>query len=161
VDATPQSVPPPELQRLASMVGVWDTKASCRFTPDGPTFEGQSVEIVSWSANHYFLITDQWGLLPEGWRNKLVIIGWNPIKKEYDLTDLSPNGESGKLVMTIEGNVQTILSYRQIADHTVRAELTIEGISPVETRFHCKCTDGERSWLFSEGTSKKRTVSTQ
>lgn len=36
--------PPPELNRLASMVGVWDTTATYTLNPGAPTFTVRTVE---------------------------------------------------------------------------------------------------------------------
>lgn len=155
-DSLRNQAPPPELKRLSATIGIWDTKSLYRFTPDAPPFEGQSVETVRWSANQQFVISDQRGLMPDGWKNKLVITMWNPVKNEYRLVDLSSTGETVELTMRIEGGVRKILYYRPFEGRFIRSELTLENLSDVEIKFRCECTDGERTWTFSEGISKKR-----
>jgi len=148
--------PAPELERLAFMVGVWDTTASYRSTPDAPIFEGRSVETVRWSPNKQFLISDQRALTPDGWKNQLVITIWNPVKKEYKLVDLISTGEVVEATMLIEGNIRKILFYSPFEDRFIRNEVTVEWVSDVEYQFRSECTDRERTWVFCEGISKKR-----
>src|ERR1700720_38943 len=69
--------PPPELQKLASSIGVWEITTKYRFTSDAKVFEANSVETVRWSPNKQFLIADQQGMMPEGWKDQIVITSWN------------------------------------------------------------------------------------
>lgn len=147
---------PPELKRLADMIGIWDTAASYRPTPDAPAFEGRSVETTRWSANRQFLITDQLGLTRTGWEDRLLIISWDPVKKEYKLIEVNPAGENIEMTMEVKGKVQKILSYRPFEGRLIRTELTVETVSPFESKFRWECTDQGKTWLFGEGISKKR-----
>src|SRR5687768_9579843 len=64
--------PAPEIEKIAFTVGVWETTAKYRFTPEATVFESKSVETVQWSPNRQFLISDQRSLMPAGPMNQLV-----------------------------------------------------------------------------------------
>ena len=148
--------PPVELQRLAAMIGIWDTKASYRSTPNASIVEGRSIETVRWSTNEHFVISDQHELTPNGWKDTLVITTWNPVKKEYKLINLTAAGEIVEATMMIEGNTRKILFYSPFENRLIRNEVTVEFVSDVEYKFRSECTDQEKTWVFCEGISKKR-----
>jgi hypothetical protein len=148
--------PPPELDALAWMIGVWETTAKCRFTPDAPVFEGKSVESIYWSESHQFLISDMRGLTPGGWANQLQVTTWDPLGKQFQMTDLTPGGDSYRMTMTIEGGIAKIVGSRTNDGHTTRIWVTVEHVSRTESRFRSECSvDDGPKWVFSEGVSKK------
>src|SRR5438477_5135155 len=104
--------PPPELEPLTHMIGVWETTAKCRFSPDAPIFEGKSTESAYWSESHQFVISDKRGLTPEGWINQLQITTWDPIKKRFQIIELTPGGNPSEMAMIIEGNVANVTGTR-------------------------------------------------
>ncbi len=147
---------PPELQRLAFEVGVWDTKAKYTVTPDAKTFESRSTETVHWSSDRQFLISEIRGLMPDGWKSKLLITTWSPVEKIYKMTDVSPSGEVAEWTMTVEGNTHTILHYRPVNGRLVRTELKADYTSLAAYNFRCECTDEGKTWTCCEGSSNKR-----
>ncbi|CAA9217765.1 MAG: hypothetical protein AVDCRST_MAG42-348 [uncultured Chthoniobacterales bacterium] len=155
-DAGAEAKPPPELERFASMIGVWDTVTSYRFSPDAAIYEERSVETIQWSVNRQFMISDQLAERAEQPNNKLVITSWDSTNKEYKMVDLSPTGEVVNLSITFDGDIRRILYYPRVAGRLVRAELTIETTSPAESRFRCDFMDQGETWRFAEGISKKR-----
>ena len=153
--------PPPamsasaELRKLAGLVGVWESTAKYRFTPKGEIFDSKSVDVITWSPNQQYLITDQRGLTPEGWKNQLIITRWNPAKKEYALVLFPPDGEIVQPTMIIEGAIRKTLYYRSFGGRLIRSEITQEDISPTEYKFRCECTDEGASWVYCEGIARK------
>lgn len=149
--------PAPELRRLSGSVGVWQTTAKIRITPDSPVFEGKSIEQVYWSASGQFRISDQLGLTRGGWVSKIQITTWDPIKKQFQMIDLTPGGSSYLMTMTIEGKVSRVTGSRTSSGHTTKIWLTTEEVSKTESKFKSECSvdDGPR-WIFSEGVSTKR-----
>jgi hypothetical protein len=146
----------PEIEKIAATVGVWDTTATYRFTPDGTVFESKSVETVQRSPNRRFLISDQRGLMPEGWMNQLVITTWDTAKKEYKSVTVMPGGKTTEIGMTVEASHRSLLYYLPVEGRLVRAEMTADYTSEAECTFREKRTDQEKTWTFCEGTSRKR-----
>lgn len=149
------SRPPPAMARLASAVGVWETVSTVRLRPGASPAKTRSTETTRWSPNQRFLITDQLGHLPDGWVNVLVITAYSP-DSGYRLMEITPKGNVTKSTMSLEGDTQTILGYREIDGRLIRSELIVKKVSATEVTFRCECTDGGKTWLFSEGISKKR-----
>jgi Protein of unknown function (DUF1579) len=150
--------PPPELQHFNGTIGIWDTTTKYRFAPEMPIFESRSVETVRWGANKQFLISEQHGLMPDGWINALGIITWIPRNREYKVVELYQTGEVLERTMEIEGNLRKVIYYRRLEGRLIRSELTGEEVSDTEYKFHCECTDEGKTWRFSEGVSRKRSI---
>lgn len=130
--------PPPELLHLSSMVGVWDTTTAYRFTPDMPRFDSEGVATVRWSDSRQFLISDQWGLMPDGWKNMLEIITWVPQAGQYRVTELYQTGEVVELTMVVEGNLRKIVRNRSLDGRIIRSDLTVDQVSDSEFTFRCE-----------------------
>jgi hypothetical protein len=147
---------PAELSRIAWTIGVWDTDTSYRRAREAPTFQAHSVQTVVWSPNRQFILTDERGLMPDGWKNNLIITTWNPVSKDYRLAEIGLTGEIGALSMVIDGDQQSILYYRPFEGRLIRFELKRTRISDTEYIFRCECTDGGTTWVCREGKAKKR-----
>ena len=148
--------PAPEIQKIAATVGVWDTTAKYRFTPDAPVFESKSVETVRLSSNRQFLISDERASMPTGWMNQLVITTWDPAKKKYRLVTVMPGGKTSEIEMAVEGSHRSLLYYAQIEGRPVRAEMIVDYSSQTEYKFREERTDQDKVWIYCEGTSRKR-----
>jgi hypothetical protein len=86
----------------------------------------------------------------------LQVTTWNPIKKEFQIIDLTPGGSSCEMAMTIKGNIWNVIGSQISADHITRLSLTVERVSTTESHFRSECSiDNGPKWLFSEGVSKK------
>jgi hypothetical protein len=145
-----------ELKELAPIIGVWETTAKCRFSPDGPVVECRSNENVYWSRSGKFIISDQQGLSPAGLMHKLVVTAWDPINKNFQMIDITPGGESYVMVMSLEGNTAKITGNRIGKIHSARIWMTIVYDFPDKYRFRSECSvDEGPKWVFSEGTSFK------
>jgi hypothetical protein len=110
-DATPNQSLPPELERIASAIGIWDTTTSYRSTPDASIFKGCGVHTIRLSTNGQFLISDEHNLSPDGWKNELVITTWNQFKKEYRLLHIDSAGDTVEASMVVQGNTRIVLFY--------------------------------------------------
>jgi hypothetical protein len=148
------------------MVGTWDTEAICRFTPDAKEFKAKKIATIEWSPNGHFLISDEWALVPgsdgphghvpQGWLNQLVVITWNPIKKEYTLVNILAN-TTFSLTMDSAGPRGTVHGEINEGGHVTESWTTFERVSDTETKFKTECSvDHGPKWVFTEGTSKKR-----
>ena len=147
--------PPPELQRLASSVGVWNTTQKSWWSPGAAVFESTSTEKIRWSEDQQFLISEQSGLTLMGWTSRVVVTSWNPADKQIHVLEVSQGGATVNLILWFEGDVTKVLGHRQIRGHLVRTELTVEYTSPDSSKFHVDCLDGEHAWVCSEGVSKR------
>lgn len=149
---------PAALDQLESAVGVWDSEATCRFSPEGEQFQSKSTRVVKWSANRQFLISDEWLSMPGGWLPKVVITTWDPVKKEFKMINVLSN-TSYVNTMTIEGKFARVWGEFNDGKRVIQMWASVEQISDSETKFRCECSveNGPR-WLFSEGTSRKRNV---
>lgn len=157
-NTTPPSHRPAELERLAFTLGTWDTRATCRLKPQSEPFEGKSVETIQWSPNGQFLISDQWGSFPQGWANKMVITTWDPKKQEYKLIDVTHGGPTYTMSMSFNGKTSHISGEFNDGGHLKQTWLSIDYLSDTEYKFRCESSiDHGPKWLFSEGTSTKRT----
>ena len=153
----PQSgAPPPELERLSSTVGVWETTTLYRPSPDASPLERRSVETIQWSPNHQFLITDQLGATPAGTTNRMLITTWSSAARKYKVVEIGPIGGIVEMTMLIEGKIQKILGYRPFEDRLIRVELTVESVSTSESKFRWECTNEAKTWICGEGISRKR-----
>ena len=150
--------PAPEIEKIAFTVGVWDTTAKYRFTPEATVFESKSVETVQWSPNRQFLISDQRSLMPAGPMNQLVITTWNSASKEYRLVAVMQDGQVTETGMTVEGNHRSALYYPRVDGRLVRAEMIYDYSSHTEYTFREERTDQGKTWIYCEGTSRKRPV---
>lgn len=155
-DAAPNQSPPPELERIASAVGVWDITASYRSNPNARIFDGGGVETIRLSPNGHFFISDEHILSPDGWKNELIITTWNQSKKEYRLLHVNNAGDIVEASMVVLGNTRTVLFYSRFEDRLIRNEMTVEFVSDSEYKFRSVCTDQEKAWVFCEGVGKKR-----
>ncbi|MGH7984396.1 MAG: hypothetical protein ACREFF_14820 [Candidatus Udaeobacter sp.] len=151
----PAATPVAELQRLASSVGVWNTAQRFRPTPGASPFESTSTEKVRWSDSKQYLISEQRGLTPTGWTSKVLVTSWNPTDHQIHVVEVSLGGFTTELTLWFEGDVQKILGYRRFGERLVRTELTVEHTSPDEYKFHSDCTDQGKTWVCSEGISKR------
>lgn len=145
----------PQLEELDHMTGVWDTRTSYKGAPDGTVLTEETSETVYWSPNRRFLISEQ-RAVNESSKCKLVITVWDPNTRAYKMVDISSAGEVTELSMVIEGNTKRIRYNPRIGGRLFRAQLAIEAISAVEYKFFGQFFDGEKTWIFCEGTSKKR-----
>jgi hypothetical protein len=157
---------PAELEKLSYGIGTWDSEVICRASPDAKEFKARAIAVVQWSANGQFLISDEWDLMPggngpwgpvpQGWLNKLVITTWNPIKKEYVLVNILAVAIETR-TMTVDGRIGTIRSETHDGSHITETVTTTEHVSDTEFKFRSECSvDHGPKWVFSEGTSKKR-----
>lgn len=151
-----ESGPAPEIEKIAFTVGVWETTAKYRFTPEASVFESKSVETVQWSPNRQFLISDQRSWMPSGSMNQLVITTWDPARKEYRLVVVMPDGKVTEGGMTVEGDHSSVLYYPRVEGRLVRAEIMYDYSSHSEYTFREERTDQGKTWVFCEGTSRKR-----
>ena len=154
-DGTPSPTPAPELERLASSVGVWDTTSRFRASPNSSPFESTSTYTVRWSESRQFLISDQRGMTPEGWTSRILVTSWNPVDRKIDVIEVSRGGSTVEMTLWFEGDIQKVLGYRHIGAQLVRTELTVEHMSPDACKFHTDCTDQGKTWVCSEGSSKR------
>ncbi|MGI8820273.1 MAG: hypothetical protein ACR2ID_05325 [Chthoniobacterales bacterium] len=88
--------------------------------------------------------------------NQLVITTWDPTKKEYRLVTVMPGGKTSELGMAVEGSHRSLLYYAQVEGRLVRAEMTVDYSSQNEYSFREERTDQEKTWIYCEGTSRKR-----
>jgi hypothetical protein len=159
-DKRPES-PPAELERFAWMIGDWETAATYRFLPDLPTLELQSTETIRWSTNKQFMITEEEGMTPEGWRAKLIVTAWDEKRRAYRMVDVDLTGEVTELSMTMENDVRKIVYYRNLGERRIRSELTVTRLSDVEYRTRGECSDLSKIWICYDSISKKRTNNTK
>jgi len=154
-EAGPTPTPSPELQRLASSVGVWNTTQKYWSTPGAAVFESSGTERVRWSEDRQYLISEQSGLTPTGWTSRVTITSWNPADRQIHVIEVSPGGSILDLILWFEGDVVKVLGYRRFGDRLIRAEFTTEHISAGEFRFYTDCTDQEKRWVCTDGVSKR------
>jgi hypothetical protein len=147
---------PAALEKLEPLIGTWDIEATCRFSPTGELFKGKGIERVYWSHDRHFLISDQWMLLPVGWLPKIVITSWDPVRKEFRLTNILPNA-TYVTTMDFEGKITNTVEETKNGEHITRTWITTEQSSPDKRKVRIECSiDGGTRWLFSEATSTKR-----
>ena len=156
VPAQQPAGPPPELERFAWMIGDWDTAATYRFAPEAAISMAQSAETVHWALNRQFLVSEQQGSMPYGWRAKLIITAWNEKARSYKMIDVDVTGVVTELAMTVDGDVRTILYYPELGGRRIRTELKVVRISDVEYTTQGECTDSEKTWICYESVSKKK-----
>ena len=149
------ATPPPELQRLASSVGTWKTTQRFWISAGANAFESTSTENVRWSESQEFLISEQRGVAWDGPTSRLCITSWNPEDRQIHVLEVSRGGSTVDMTVWFEGDTQKVLSYRRWSERLVRVELTIELLSPDESKFHADCTHEEKTWVCLEGTSKR------
>jgi hypothetical protein len=150
--------PPPELERFAWMIGDWLTSATYRFTPEAPPSNRQSTETVRWALNRQFLVSEQEGVMPDGWHAKLIITAWDQKGRTYKMIDVDLTGAVTELSMTIDGNTRTIVYYPMLGDHRIRAELKVVRVSDVEYTTRGECTDLDKTWVCYDAVSKKKST---
>lgn len=152
----------PELAALDFMTGKWTSEFILRETPESKEFKGKGIGITKWSPNGQFLISDGWTLMaaPPGftfnaWVNQLSVTTWDPIKKEYDVTEITA-GVVNTLVMTMDRKGWTVKGETRSGDHITKTTMKFERISDTEMKVHTDCSlDGGPTWIFLEGSAKR------
>jgi hypothetical protein len=147
--------PPPELERFAWMIGEWHTAATYRFAPEAPPSNTRSTETVRWALNKQFLVSEQEGLMPNGWHTKLIITAWNENVRSYKMIDVDLTGAVTELSMTVDGDIRTIVYYPTLGGHRIRTELKVFHVSDVEYTTRGECSDRDKTWICYEAVSKK------
>jgi hypothetical protein len=151
----------PELEALSFMTGRWVSEYSVRETPESNEFKGRGTGVTQWSPNGLFLISDQWLLIkspdspPNFWGAKLSVTTWDPIRKEYRITEVS-SGLTETMSMTLEGKRTTTRLESRHGNHVTKTTSYGERISDtqIKVRVECSVDDGP-TWVFSEGTATK------
>ncbi len=152
----------PELEALNFMTGKWNSEFTLRETPELKEFKGKGIGVTQWSPNGQFLITDGWtlmppppGFTPKAWFNKLSVTTWDPIKKEYRITEVMA-GFTYTEVMTMDRKGGTIQNETRNGDHVTKTTITFERVSDTEMKFHTECSiDDGPKWVYFEGTTRK------
>ena len=148
--------PPPELERFAWMIGDWDTAATYRFAPEAPTSNMRSTQTVRWALNKQFLVSEQEGLMPNGWHAKLIITAWNEKVRSYKMIDVDLTGAVTELSMTVDGDTRTIVYHPVLGGRRIRTELKVFHVSDVEYTTRGECSDLDKTWICYDAVSKKR-----
>jgi hypothetical protein len=151
----------PELEALNFTIGRWISEGIVRETPQSKEWKTKGIDVTQWSPNGQFLISDQWRLIksldssPNFWAAKISVTTWDPIKKEYRVTEVSsPLTETSSV--TIEGRKVTARSESRKEGHLTTCRSVAERISDTETRVRTECSiDDGPTWVFMEGTSRR------
>ena len=151
----------PELEALNFMTGRWISEYVLRETSQSKEFKGKGIGVTQWSPNGQFLISDNWLLMkspdapPNFWGAMLYVTTWDPIRKEYRITDVSPTLTS-TMSMTIDGKRTMIQGETRDGDHVTKTTTVQERISDTKTRVRTECSiDDGPAWVFTEGTATK------
>jgi hypothetical protein len=151
----------PELEALNFSTGRWVSEYVLRQTPEAKEFRGKGIAIAQWSPNGQFLISDGWLLMkaPDSptnfWGAVLRVTTWDPIRKEYRITEISPTLTT-TMSMTLEGKRSTTRSEFRDADHVTKTTTYAERISDTEIKFRAESSlDGGPIWVYSEGTTTR------
>jgi hypothetical protein len=149
---------PPALEKLNSLVGVWDLEVTSRFAPNEEPFKGRVFDTTRWSDNKEFLISEQWVLLPAGWLPKLIITCWDPMTGQFRQTNVLPNATYVNILKT-DGPCGQRYSESEKDGHVTRTWTTIEDVSPGVRKMKSESSiDNGPHWVSSEGTSRKKDV---
>jgi hypothetical protein len=151
----------PELEALNFMVGRWTSEAVVRETPQSKEFKSKGTAVTQWSPNGQFLISDGWLLIkspdssPNFWAATFSVTTWDPIKKEYRVTNVSATlTETSSMI--VEGRKTTVRSESRKEGHVTRCRSVSERMSDTETRFRNECAiDDGPTWVFIEGTARR------
>ena len=151
----------PELEALNWLVGRWNSEFVVRETRESKEFKSKGNSVEQWSPNGQFLISDEWSLLPgygampNFWANRVEITTWDPIKKDYRITDVTA-GSATTSVMTMSGKSGIIRSEEQKGGHVTKTTMTFERVSDTEMRIRTETSvDDGPKWISMEGTAKK------
>ncbi|HEV2806786.1 MAG TPA: hypothetical protein VGW57_17820 [Chthoniobacterales bacterium] len=150
-----------ELEALNFMTGRWISEYVLRETPESNAFTGKGTSVIQWSPNGQFLISDQWLLVkspgppPNFWGAKLAVTTWDPVKKEYCITEVWSGGTQ-TMSMALEGKKMITRGESRKGDHVTKTTSYAERISDtqIKVRIECSIDDGP-TWVFSEGTATK------
>jgi hypothetical protein len=152
----------PELEALNFMTGKWNDEFTIRETSWSKEVKLKGVTITQWSPNGLYLISDGWAQFPppvgftrKAWANKITVITWDPIKKEYRVTDIA-NSLTSTAIMSMNRNGGTIHGESRNGDHVTKSTMTFERVSDTETKYHIESSvDDGPQWVYLEGTSRK------
>jgi uncharacterized protein DUF1579 len=148
--------PPEQLQRFAWMTGDWETVATYRLAPGAPSFEARSTEKVRWAVNNQFLISEEEGIMPDGWHRKLIVTCWHEKEHNYKIIDIDLTGEVTELAATMDGDVETIVYNPFINGHRVHTKLKVIRVSDNEYTMRGECTNVDKTWVCCDAVSKKK-----
>jgi len=148
--------PPRELERLAWLVGAWETTATYKLTADGDAFEATSIEDVRWSTNRQFLISDQEGSMPDGWHAKLIVTGWEAKKHRFKMVDIDLTGEVTELSLSIDNETMDIVYYLRRGERYIRVEEKITQLSNTRYKAQASCTEEDKTWMCYDAVWEKR-----
>jgi Protein of unknown function (DUF1579) len=151
------SGPPPELERLAWLVGTWETRAHYKLTTDADTFEADSIEDVRWANNQQFLISEQEGRMPDGWHAKLVVTGWESQKHRYKMVDIDLSGAVTEISLSMDNATMDILYYLKRGERYIRLEERITQVSDTAYKAQATCSEEEKTWICYDAVWKRRT----
>ena len=151
----------PELEALNFMVGRWTSEFVVRETPESKEWKSKGVGVTQWSSNGQFLISDGWLLIkspdssPNFWGAKISVTTWDPLKKEYRVTEVSsPLTEISTMIL--EGKKITLRREFRKEGHVTTCRSVSEQISDTEGRVRTECSiDDGPTWVFMEGTSRR------
>jgi hypothetical protein len=151
----------PELEALNFMTGRWTSDLVIRDTPQSKEFKSKSVGATQWSPNGQFLISDGWLLLkspdssPNFWGAIFSVITWDPIKKEYRVTNVSATDTETSSMM-LEGKKITGHNESRKEGHVTTCRSVSERMSDTEMRFRNECSiDNGPTWILIEGTTRR------
>lgn len=150
-----------ELEALSFMIGRWTSEFVVRETPQSKEVKSKAIAVTQWSPNGQFLISDQWLLIksldssPNFWGAKVSVTTWDPIKKDYHVTEVSA-GLTETSSMILEGRKITARGESRKEGHITKYRSVTERISDTEARFRTECSiDDGPTWVFMEGTASR------
>lgn len=151
----------PELEALNFMSGRWTSECVVRDTPQSKEWKSKGICVTQWSPNGQFLISDQWLLIksadssPNFWGAKISVTTWDPIKKEYRVTEVS-GGVTEISSMILEGRKITARNESRKEGHVTKYRSVTERMSDTEARFRTECSiDDGPTWVYMEGTTSR------